>query len=380
MPLLRVQVYEVTIFEAEDEDSFDEDTEITEAVSQTHTQNKHKYTLVVVVVVMKVWLCVCFSLRTTGGAPSVTSWILLFPETVSAAGRCALIGCRRILQNPTPPVPKPCPRSRPTNQKPKKLQVCSCIYEELLRSFQKDFLKILQSVLSHCCQSPELLHKLVLIDWLVLFWRIWCRGERRSRCSGWEKSQNSHPVTMPEWLRPLRSWLLLLGSFLPGSPHLLPAFLLLLLLLLLSAEALDCWLPAIFLLLLLHRLPGASPIFPHRSPSEFATTSSTCPRSGAQRVGSSSHHPRSGAQRVGGVASAGVVPGPVSHLSVPAEERLHRPRTDRTPHSLLRLRQEAEEEEQAVSGVQAADSVGHPHLRQLRRTVSPHTAETCVTD
>lgn len=29
---LPVQVYEVTIFEAEDEDSFDEDTEITEAV------------------------------------------------------------------------------------------------------------------------------------------------------------------------------------------------------------------------------------------------------------------------------------------------------------------------------------------------------------
>ena len=28
-----VQVYEVTIFEAEDDDSFDEDTEITEAVS-----------------------------------------------------------------------------------------------------------------------------------------------------------------------------------------------------------------------------------------------------------------------------------------------------------------------------------------------------------
>ena len=42
--LLRVQVYEVTIFEAEDEDSFDEDTEITEAVSQIHTSNKHKYT------------------------------------------------------------------------------------------------------------------------------------------------------------------------------------------------------------------------------------------------------------------------------------------------------------------------------------------------
>lgn len=38
-----VQVYEVTIFEADDDDSFDEDTEITEAVSlhantQVHTQ------------------------------------------------------------------------------------------------------------------------------------------------------------------------------------------------------------------------------------------------------------------------------------------------------------------------------------------------------
>lgn len=47
--LVRVQVYEVTIFEAEDEDSFDEDTEITEAVSQTHTSKTHKYTLVVVI-------------------------------------------------------------------------------------------------------------------------------------------------------------------------------------------------------------------------------------------------------------------------------------------------------------------------------------------
>lgn len=38
-----VQVYELTIFEAEDEDSFDEDTEITEAVREhthieTHTR------------------------------------------------------------------------------------------------------------------------------------------------------------------------------------------------------------------------------------------------------------------------------------------------------------------------------------------------------
>lgn len=34
---LPLQVYEVTIFEAEDEDSFDEDTEITEAVRQVPT-------------------------------------------------------------------------------------------------------------------------------------------------------------------------------------------------------------------------------------------------------------------------------------------------------------------------------------------------------
>lgn len=33
---LPVQVYEVTIFEAEDEDSFDEDTEITEAVRKVY--------------------------------------------------------------------------------------------------------------------------------------------------------------------------------------------------------------------------------------------------------------------------------------------------------------------------------------------------------
>lgn len=46
MPLC-VQVYEVTIIEAEDDDSFDEDTEISEAVSQwshTNISAKHSYT------------------------------------------------------------------------------------------------------------------------------------------------------------------------------------------------------------------------------------------------------------------------------------------------------------------------------------------------
>lgn len=37
------QVYEVTIFEAEDEDSFDEDTEITEAVRQVHNSVTHAH-------------------------------------------------------------------------------------------------------------------------------------------------------------------------------------------------------------------------------------------------------------------------------------------------------------------------------------------------
>lgn len=41
-----LQVYEVTIIEAEDEDSFDEDTEITEAVSlDTNKQTKTKHML-----------------------------------------------------------------------------------------------------------------------------------------------------------------------------------------------------------------------------------------------------------------------------------------------------------------------------------------------
>ncbi|KAJ4920644.1 hypothetical protein JOQ06_026066 [Pogonophryne albipinna] len=59
------QVYEVTIFEAEDNDSFDEDTEITEA---------------------DYWRCV----------------------------KC---------DDPPPPVPKTCPQSPPTNQQPERLQV-----------------------------------------------------------------------------------------------------------------------------------------------------------------------------------------------------------------------------------------------------------------
>lgn len=58
-------MYEVTIFEAEDEDSFDEDTEITEAVrpvhnivSRMHTQGSNND---------------CVSLRIIGDASSVTS-------------------------------------------------------------------------------------------------------------------------------------------------------------------------------------------------------------------------------------------------------------------------------------------------------------------
>lgn len=78
------------------------------------------------------------------------------------------------------------------------------------------------------------------------------------------------------------------------------------------------------------------------------------------------------------MAAAGVLPGPVSHLSVAAEERLHRARANRTPHILLRLRQEAEEEEQAVSGVQAAHPLRHPHLPQLSPPVGPRLADTCV--
>lgn len=58
-------MYEVTIFEAEDEDSFDEDTEITEAVRQVrntesrmHTQGSNRD---------------CVPLRIIGDVSSVTS-------------------------------------------------------------------------------------------------------------------------------------------------------------------------------------------------------------------------------------------------------------------------------------------------------------------
>lgn len=52
-------MYEVTIFEAEDEDSFDEDTEITEAVSFyifTHTYTH--YTDLIMCIFQDYWRCV----------------------------------------------------------------------------------------------------------------------------------------------------------------------------------------------------------------------------------------------------------------------------------------------------------------------------------
>lgn len=65
-------------------------------------------------------------------------------------------------------------------------------------------------------------------------------------------------------------------------------------------------------------------------------------------------------------------------MSVAAQERLHRSRTNWTPNFLLRLRQEAEEEEQDVSGVQDAYPVGHLHLPRLRRRV--HACRTTASD
>lgn len=61
---------------------------------------------------------------------------------------------------------------------------------------------------------------------------------------------------------------------------------------------------------------------------------------------------RAGAHRVGRVPAAGLIPGPLSHLSVPAEERLHCPHEDGTPDDILCVRLQAEDEEQAVSGLQ----------------------------
>lgn len=70
-----------------------------------------------------------------------------------------------------------------------------------------------------------------------------------------------------------------------------------------------------------------------------------------------------------GVAAARVVFGPVPHLPVAAKERLHRARADGSPDVLLRLRPQAEEEEQAVPGVPAAHPVGGADLRLLRRNI-----------
>lgn len=65
-------------------------------------------------------------------------------------------------------------------------------------------------------------------------------------------------------------------------------------------------------------------------------------------------------------------------MSVAAKEWLHRSRANWAPDFLLRLRQEAKEEEQDVSGVQDADPVGRLHLPQLRRRV--HTRGTPTRD
>uniref|UniRef100_A0A8C8DXY8 MDM2 proto-oncogene n=1 Tax=Oryzias sinensis TaxID=183150 RepID=A0A8C8DXY8_9TELE len=118
-------------------------------------------------------------------------------------------------------------------------------------------------------------------------------------------------------------------------------------------EALDSRVAALLFLTIFRR---------QRAPPLFAYSSS-----------SPSVPPRAGAQRVGGVAPAGLVPGPVPHLSVAAQKRLHRPRTDGSPDVLLRLRPQAEEEEQAVSGLQDAHPVRGPHLPELRRRLlRPH--------
>lgn len=66
------------------------------------------------------------------------------------------------------------------------------------------------------------------------------------------------------------------------------------------------------------------------------------------------------------VVPACVLPGALRHLPEQTQERLHRPRTHRTPHGLLHLRQEAQKAQQALPRVQGAHPVRRPHLRQLR--------------
>jgi len=153
------------------------------------------------------------------------------------------------------------------------------------------------------------------------------RGERRSGRPRWEKIKRDASFVS-----------VLLRLFSPklwGAPLFLPAVLFL------AAE--HSWLPAFFVL---HRLPGAPPIFPQHSPS-------------------SCRSPWSGAQCFCRMASSRLLSGSVSHLSVASEERLHRSRKHGTPDVLLRVRQEAEEKEQAVSRVQAAHPVRRLHLHQL---------------
>lgn len=117
---LSAQVYEVTIFEAEDEDSFDEDTEITEAVRKVYSimqqhslPHTHAHTS----------NCWGASLRIIGDASSATSWTPHSPETASAAGRCAVIGYQKRPPNLPRQVQRHCPRSQTAKQQPAKLQV-----------------------------------------------------------------------------------------------------------------------------------------------------------------------------------------------------------------------------------------------------------------
>lgn len=108
-------MYEVTIFEAEDEDSFDEDTEITEAVRQVHNTVSRMHT--------QGSNHGCVSLRIIGDVSSVTSWTRPSPETACAAGRYAAIGYPKSSPNLPRRVPKPSPLNQTTNQQPTKLPV-----------------------------------------------------------------------------------------------------------------------------------------------------------------------------------------------------------------------------------------------------------------
>ncbi|XP_052363768.1 E3 ubiquitin-protein ligase Mdm2-like [Oncorhynchus keta] len=108
--------------------------------------------------------------------------------------------------------------------------------------------------------------------------------------------------------------------------------------------------------------------------SQPSTSSSNSNGVGSGSSSSAPPQSRSDCTRLGAFQQPGgspprQLPGALRHLSDQAQERLHRTRTHWAPHGLLHLRQETEEEKQAVSRLQAADPVCRLNLSQLRTAI-----------